>query len=50
MGPTTLRLRAVRIVLAPAATGCYKFSFFVHLARHLLPPNCYLYTPNYALF
>ena len=48
--PTTCRLRAVRIVLAPAATGCYKFLFFVHLARHLLLQNCYVYTPNYDLF
>jgi len=48
--PTTCRLRAVRIVLAPAVTDCYKLLFFVHFSPYLPPANCYLYTPNYALF
>ena len=48
--PTTCRLRAVEFADSPAAIGCYKLLFFVDFARSLLPANCYLYFPDYALF
>ena len=48
--PTTLRLTAVRVVLTPAATGCYKLLSFVRFTSSLLFPFCYLYTPNYDRF
>ena len=48
--PTTLRLTAVRFALAPAATCCYKFLFFVRFSRRLPSPIRYPYTPDYALF
>ena len=35
---------------APAATGCYKFLFFVQFSPSLLQADCYLYTADYALF
>jgi len=44
--PTT----AERMVLAPAATDCYKILSFVHFSLYLPRVNCYLHTPNYALF
>ncbi len=34
----------------PAAIGCYKFLSFVQFSTLLHFVNCYLYTPNYALF
>jgi len=37
----------VRVVLTPAATGCYKFLSFVPFTSSLLFPFCYPYTPNY---
>ena len=48
--PTTCRLRAVKFADPPAAIGCYKLLFFVHFAQSLLPANCYLHSPDYALF
>ncbi len=45
--PTTLRLTAVRVVLTPAATGCYKLLSFVQFTSSLLFVFCYPYTPNY---
>jgi len=40
----------VRVVLTPAATGCYKFLSFVQFTSLLLFHFCYLYTPNYDRF
>jgi len=34
--PTTLRLTAVRVVLVPAATGCYKLLSFLQFTSSLL--------------
>jgi hypothetical protein len=48
--PTTLRLTAVRVVLTPAAIGCYKFLLFVWLTSSLLQAICYPNTPNYDRF
>ena len=48
--PATCRLRAVEFADPPAAIGCYKFLSFVSFSPCLLFPDCYLYTPNYALF
>jgi len=48
--PTTCRLRAVEVADSPAAISCYKFLSFVDFAHSLLPANCYLYFPDYALF
>lgn len=49
IGPITCRLRALRSVLAPAATGSYNFLTFVQFSASFLPANCDLYTPDYAL-
>ena len=48
--PSTCRLRAVRFVRAPAATGCYKFLSFVRFTSFLLDGVCYWHTLDYARF
>jgi hypothetical protein len=48
--PTTCRLRAFKFADPPATIGCYKLLSFVQFSASFLPANCYLYTPDYALF
>ena len=48
--PTTCRLRAVRFVLAPANTGCYKFLSSVWFTSSIFPSDCYRLSPDYDRF